>query len=522
MASILIVDDDWTTRLELAEMLTSAGYHVVGKAETGRQAVEMAGELAPDLILMDIVMPGGMDGISAAEEIKADSNIPIVFISGYGDPELVERAKRVEPFGYVMKPFDEAEVKAFVEIALYKSKIERELEAANGRLQRLHKAWEGIFQAIGNPTVLLDTQRRIIHANTATLKSTGLSAEEVIGRKCHEVFHHCAQPPEGCPYEEIITTGRFETCEMEIEALNGTFLISYTPLLDPEGRVEKVIHIATDITEAKRAEAERKKLETELRRARKMEMISTLTAGIAHDYNNLLSIVLGNISLAKTEVKPGATVLEFLKNAEKASLKTKDLTRKLMTLSDGGAPTREPGSIENLIRETLKEMAPHKSIECSLEITDNLWYVDYDPTQMRYAISNVVTNAMEAMPRGGTIDIQMGNTVIRDPNNGSAIPPGNGKFVLIVVKDNGSGIPEEHLEKIFDPYFSTKERGIQKGMGLGLTTANSIIQKHKGSMRVESAPSAGTTVSIYLPAAESEAFEKKKIEKEVAGGRVNS
>ena len=99
MASILIVDDELTTRLELDEMLTAAGYHVAGGAETGRQAVEMAGELAPDLILMDIVMPGRLDGISAAEIIKADSNIPIIFLSGYGDPEFVERAKRVEPFG---------------------------------------------------------------------------------------------------------------------------------------------------------------------------------------------------------------------------------------------------------------------------------------------------------------------------------------------------------------------------------------------------------------------------------------
>ena len=189
MASILIVDDELTTRLELDEMLTSAGYQVAGEAETGQQAVEMAEELAPDLILMDIVMPGELDGISAAEIIKADSNIPIVFLSGYGDPEFVERAKRVEPFGYVMKPFDELEVRAFVEIALYKSNIERELEASNRELQRLQKEWEGIFQAIGNPTVLLDAERRVIHANATTLKDTGLSAQEIIGMKCHEIFH---------------------------------------------------------------------------------------------------------------------------------------------------------------------------------------------------------------------------------------------------------------------------------------------------------------------------------------------
>ena len=522
MASILIVDDEWTTRLELDEMLTSAGYQVAGKAETGQQAVEMAAELAPDLILMDIVMPGDMDGISAAEKIKADSNIPIVFLSGYGDPEFVERAKRVEPFGYVMKPFDEAEVRAFVEIALYKSKIEKELEAAHRKLERLHKEWEGVFQAIGNPTVLLDTQRRVIHANATTLKRTGLSAEEIVGMKCHDVFHHSAQPPKDCPHEKVMTTGSFETCEMAFDALDGTFLVSYTPLLDSEGRVDKVIHIATDITESKRIEAEKKSLETALRQTRKMEMIGTLTGGIAHDYNNLLAITMGNISLAKTEVKPGAPILAYLKNAENAALKTKDLTHKLMALSKGGAPMRESGSIGSLLREALEEMTPPENIECSLEISQDLWNVHYDPTQMRYAISNVLINAMEALPRGGAIDIQAGNTINGHPNNAFPITSENGKHVLISVKDNGRGIPEEHLEKIFDPYFSTKDRGIQKGMGLGLTTSDIIIRKHEGSMKVESVPSAGTTVSIYLPVAESEAFEEKKVEKEVVDGRVNS
>ena len=179
---------------------------------------------------------------------------------------------------------------------------------------------------------------------------------------------------------------------------------------------------------------------------------------------------------------------------------------------------RESGSIGSLLRGALEEMAPHENIECSLEISHDLWSADYDPTQMRYAISNVLINAREALPRGGVIHIQAGNTVSGDPNNASAIPSGNGKHVLIVVKDNGTGIPEEHLEKIFDPYFSTKERGIQKGMGLGLTTSDSIIRKHEGSIKVESVPSAGTTVSMYLPAAESEAFEEKKVEKEVGGG----
>jgi len=136
MPKILIVDDEWLTRLEIEEMLTDLGYDVAGKAETGAEAVAMARELNPDLILMDVKMPGEMNGIDAAREIKAELGTPIVFISGYGDPEYVEAAKEIAPFGYVMKPFDEREIHAFVEIALSRRELELKLQEAHDELER--------------------------------------------------------------------------------------------------------------------------------------------------------------------------------------------------------------------------------------------------------------------------------------------------------------------------------------------------------------------------------------------------
>ena len=136
MPKILIVDDDFTIGMEIEEMLTALGYDVVGQAGSGQEAVKMAQDLKPDIILMDIVMPGEMSGIDAAEKIKAELDIPIIFISGYGDSAYVERAKQIEPFGYVMKPFDEKEVRAFIEIALHKRKIELKLKKAHDRLEK--------------------------------------------------------------------------------------------------------------------------------------------------------------------------------------------------------------------------------------------------------------------------------------------------------------------------------------------------------------------------------------------------
>ncbi len=136
MAKILIVDDEWLTRTEIEGMVTDLGYEVVGQAETGEEAVRMALDLKPDLILMDVVIPGGMNGIEAAETIKAESDIAIVFISGYGDPDYVEKAKKIEPYGYVMKPFDKMEISAFIEIALHKKEMESKLKDANERLKQ--------------------------------------------------------------------------------------------------------------------------------------------------------------------------------------------------------------------------------------------------------------------------------------------------------------------------------------------------------------------------------------------------
>ena len=500
-------------------------YTVLGTAENGEQAFEMAKALNPDLILMDIVMPGDMDGISAAEKIRNESDIPIVFITGYGDPEYVERAKMVEPFGYVMKPFDEKEISAVVEIALYKREMELKLKEAQEQLeqrnhdlkkevrdrrktqealfesearyrqllntapagiyevdfikqkftnvndaiceytgytreellsmspfdiltedgkkvfgerlgklfsgkkvpdsaefkalrkdgtefwallnvtylyeneklkgarvvayditdrkqaeeiirkqeekyrslfenisigigigdvkgnildfndamlypggysreditkmgnlsefyydpnvrdktlkktfeqgfldeeelqfkrkdgtpydtllslrpmqhegkscwqatvqdvsdrkkaeeeiQKVRREWESIFQAIGHPTLILDGNHRLIHANTATEKATGKPEKELMGKTCYEIFHNTDEPPEGCPFEKMTTSRHLETIEMKIEALGGTFLVSCTPMLDKEGRIEKVIHIATDIADRKEAE----------------------------------------------------------------------------------------------------------------------------------------------------------------------------------------------------------------------------------------------------------------------------
>ncbi len=245
----------------------------------------------------------------------------------------------------------------------------------------------------------------------------------------------------------------------------------------------------------------RKRREEEKLKFEKLESIGLLSGGIAHDFNNLLSVILGNISLAQNDSSPGSPGWSFLKAAEEACMRSKNLTRQLITFSRGGAPVKETCPIEHLIKNTAAVVAGPSITKGGVEIATNLWPVECDPKQIDHALSNIIKNAVEAMPDGGVPKIKAVNHLSDDPQNNRDKDPGNGKYVHITITDQGVGIPEENRLRVFDPYFSTKRRGKKKGMGLGLTTANSIIEKHDGYIQIESTGNSGTTLHIYLPAA---------------------
>ncbi|RKY87781.1 hypothetical protein DRQ09_03920, partial [candidate division KSB1 bacterium] len=256
---------------------------------------------------------------------------------------------------------------------------------------------------------------------------------------------------------------------------------------------------------------ERKKIEEELLKAKKLESLGILAGGIAHDFNNILTAILGNISLAKLYVSSNEKVHKLLSKAEKASIRAQDLTKQLLTFSKGGAPIKKTANIVELIKDSASFALRGSNVKCNFSIPQNLWTADIDEGQISQVIYNLVINANQAMPNGGTINIKVENTIL---NNEYPLPLKEGKYIKISVEDNGIGIPEEHLQKIFDPYFTTKE----KGSGLGLATCYSIIKRHGGLITVESKPGIGTIFYIYLPASQKEVSEKKSVEKKPLKG----
>ncbi len=250
-----------------------------------------------------------------------------------------------------------------------------------------------------------------------------------------------------------------------------------------------------EVNEKLKKEIERRnRMEKELLKIQKLESLGVLAGGIAHDFNNLLTVILGNITLVKHLLPQEHKVQQRLTNAERASLRARDLTQQLLTFSKGGAPVKKPSNIFGVVKDTASFILQGTNIKCEFKCSDNLWSVEIDESQISQAIQNIMLNAKQAMPQGGTITITCENFL----KTVEALPLEKGKYIRITIKDEGLGIPSEYLEKIFDPFFTTKHQC----NGLGLTITYSIIKKHHGHITVDSSPGNGTAFTIYLPASE--------------------
>jgi signal transduction histidine kinase/ActR/RegA family two-component response regulator len=253
--------------------------------------------------------------------------------------------------------------------------------------------------------------------------------------------------------------------------------------------------IAWNQAQARIHAEERHKLLEEQIKSSKLEALGVLAGGIAHDFNNILSAIMGNMSLALHMTGLDSDLRECLQEAEKACRRARDLTQQLLTFARGGAPIRRSALLNEIIRDSAKFITSGSKVRCSFDLPEDLWLVQADKSQISQVIQNLVLNSEQAMPEGGTIGIDAANVTL-EARNALGLPAG--RYVKSSVKDHGIGICPEHLEKIYDPYFTTKELG----SGLGLTTVYSIIKRHDGAIAVTSTPDVGTQFDVYLPASE--------------------
>ncbi len=237
-------------------------------------------------------------------------------------------------------------------------------------------------------------------------------------------------------------------------------------------------------------------LEAEAQRSRKLEAIGILAGGMAHDFNNLLQVILGYVSLARMNAEAGSKTAELLGIAEKSTETARQLGKRLLTLAKGGDAVMTPTDLPQLILAGLEAELFGSPVSYVTDLPSDLPQLPVDAAQIRHVISHLTINAREAMPEGGTLQVSAAPCTLA-AMNGQALEPG--EYLHIIFKDLGVGIPEENLSRIFDPYFTTKEMGSQKGMGLGLAISHSIIRHHHGQIQAESTPGSGTSIHIYLP-----------------------
>lgn len=340
-----------------------------------------------------------------------------------------------------------------------------------------------------------DREGRIDYVNSKFIEITGYEREELIGQRhsmlksgVHgEVFYR--------KLWDTIAAGQVWQGELCNRRKNGELYWVYTtivPLRDEQGQIEEFMSVSTEITELKRTEES-------LRRAQKMEAIGQLTGGIAHDFNNLLSIVIGNIELVEMGLPPDERLQRQLENARNAALRGSVLTRRLLNFSHQAPVLGQATDLNRVMRgiEVLVSKSLTALVQVELDLADDLWLVEVDPGDFEDAIINLSLNASDAMPQGGKLRFRTRNvetTRLQFRNNGM-MPPG--QYVELVVEDNGIGMHEEVLDKIFEPYFTTKPS--DKGSGLGLPMVYGFVKRSKGLIFVDSTPGTGTRFTIYLP-----------------------
>lgn len=361
----------------------------------------------------------------------------------------------------------------------------QELEIVKKKLRESEMKYNFLIQQVVVGIFMIDPKGQFLDVNGAACDMFGYAHDEILKMRIGDLVL-----PEDRTYMDLelnnILSGKISVREYQIKRKNGRRLyVEISLKLLPGGRIQGIFRDNTIY----------KQMEKELLKASNLEAIGALAGGFVHDFNNIISVIVGNTAMAKMKIdhEDKDKIVGRLERVEKAALQAKKLTQKMIILAKGGVPVKKAESIKDLLEDEILFILSDTNISCVFSIADDLMLVHIDWVQISQVINNLVINAMQAMPDGGIIDVKAENIRVEEIVNRHLLQPGN--YVKISVKDNGTGISPQNLDKIFDPYFTTKE----KGTGLGLSTSYSTIHKHGGLLTVESEIGIGTTFHIYLP-----------------------
>jgi len=508
---VLVVDNSPVILKIVSSILEKAGCDVQ-TAGDGLEALDLLTLYTPDIIFTDLVMPK-IDGAKLCRIVRntpSCKDIFLVVLSGIAledDTNILELGADIciakgpastmkEHIHNALHCFESGTLPS-VDVeglrGLHPREVIREL--------LVNKRHNGVvFRRMTEGALELDGRGRIVRANPACCSLFKRSETEILGT----CFIDLLPEENRAAYNQWIEnlTATDEAGPLVFDYSSPVFLhdrqvtFNLVPVFEEEQLF--IIGILQDVTTSKVMEEQQRTLEKELEKVRKLDAMATMASGIAHDFNNLLTIINGNVEMARVLSDDGEVDL-LLAETSKALQLTTGLIRQFTTFSDNYLPTKTRVCVDELLAGLLENELAGTTVDFELTADDNVHCVDLDSDLMIQVFQNIIFNAVESMDGRGLLSVNLAGVDGKNEAERTGHPMPDGNFIRVSIRDTGSGIDPHILEQVFDPYFSTKQKGTQKGMGLGLTIAHAIVKKHGGVVRLEANPEEGCTASIYLP-----------------------
>jgi len=489
-ATVIITEDELLVAEDLRQHLIRRGYHVLAVHTTAEETLASVAQVRPDLVLMDIRLDGELDGVEAARLLRERHALPVVFLTSHADEDTLARAAETRPNGYLVKPFQEDELHATLNMALFRDRAE-------SRLRKLDAWLLNTLESIGDAVIATDRDGRVLYVNPVAEQLTGCALERAVGVPARELLAFEGNGRD--PVDQVFRTGATATIGLGARLLGAKeqrtpVRGTAAPVRDNEGAMTGVVVVLRDCTEEER-------LQARLVETQKLESLGVLAGGVAHDFNNLLTSMLGNVSLVRNDLPAASEHRAMLEDVEEAAGRAAGFCKQMLAYSGHGHFVLKRVHLNRLIEDNaeLIEAALGKGTTLRLELDTDLPPVQADPSQMYQVLINLVTNAAEAIGRStGEVGITTGTreldaAFLADLPGAPAAEPG--RFVVVSVSDTGEGMDADTLARIFEPFYTTKF----VGRGLGLPAVLGIARGHGGAIAVESRPEAGTTCSVFLP-----------------------
>lgn len=477
-ARILVIEDDFVVARDLRNQLQRLGYEIAGSTPRGEDAAELARSSRADLVLADIRLAGPMDGMAAVREIRRHCDIPVVFLSSYADDETLQRASLADPQGYLLKPFDESQLRIAIEIALHKHAFDRKLRASESR-------FAATLASIGDAVISIDSEGRIAYMNPTAESLTGIASAQAVGRGLDQVYRVGA--------DDSGVSLNAETRLVLHDAGGRAIPIeqSASPIIDAHGHVSGTVLVFRDLSGRRAMEAALREAQAELSRASDLLTMAEFAAWVAHEISQPLAAVVTNASAGLNWLRRPEPVLaeveQVLDSVHAEGTRAVGVVRGLHAIARKSGPELAAVDMQGVVEDVvlmIRDDLKRHHVRIQLGPFAEAARAMGDRIQLQQVLMNLLRNGIEAIVE----DADSGLLTVRSERHG----PGELK---VSVEDSGPGFAPEDSERLFKAFFTTKK----SGMGMGLAICRSIVEAHQGRIWAEPNMPHGTVIAFTLP-----------------------